>query len=347
MLSRLLRIRNPASGLDAGLAAREDLRPMTAPDRPVTVVFNPAAGRGRGREYADALRGHLEAAGVPVRLETTDPGRNVFAELPTEGLRAVVAIGGDGSLNEAVNGLNGADVPIGFGGTGTVNVATHELRLPDDPRALAGAILSGRTIRVPTLAVNGRRFLLFAEAGLLGAVVRDVNAWRSRSGKHGKLEFARYTLKHLPATWGRSLRVAIEGPDGSRVERRFSNVLVTRARLYGGTMPIPLSADREPGGPAPLERPDFEVVGYGSTTPLGHLALLTLANLRLLGPLRPLLQRSRWMEFHQGVRVRIEAGERADAIGVHADAETWAGPEALALPLEVVADGRSVSLIAG
>ena len=100
----------------------------------ICVIFNPSA---RG-EKAKKFRAHLEEAGYDWTLKpTTRPGaaRSLAAEAVREGYKTIVAAGGDGTLNEVLNGM--ADVPEGFNAArlgvlplGTINVFARELRLP-------------------------------------------------------------------------------------------------------------------------------------------------------------------------------------------------------------------------
>ena len=100
----------------------------------ICVIFNPSA---RG-EKAKKFRAHLEEAGHDWALKpTTRPGaaRSLAAEAVREGFKTIVAAGGDGTLNEVLNGM--ADVPEGFSTARlgvlplvTINVFARELRLP-------------------------------------------------------------------------------------------------------------------------------------------------------------------------------------------------------------------------
>src|SRR5262245_5046605 len=98
------------------------------------VIFNPAA---RG-EKAEQFRSHLAALSTRVGLKPTyapGTGRALASEAVREGYEVVVAAGGDGTLNEVVNGIG--DSPEGFQRVrlgvlplGTINVFARELRLP-------------------------------------------------------------------------------------------------------------------------------------------------------------------------------------------------------------------------
>lgn len=302
----------------------------------VLVVYNPVSGRGGGERFARELATRLEEHGRDVGLLATRADRDVFADVDVTGLEAVVVVGGDGSLNAAVGGLSALEVPIGFGGVGTVNVITLEVGLREDPRAVAELVVGARTARVPLLAANGHPWILFAECGFLGTIVRRANRWRERSGRHGKLEFVVSALRTLPLAWGRPLACRMTDVDGrDHGSRRFSNVLATRARCYGGNMPIPMD-----GVDLGAER--FQVVGFRSRTPVGHLLLLAVAGMRLLPLLRRPLEALGLVEVRSCIELDVDGPA---VVGVHVDAESELRGSTLSLPLHVGRSERSFELL--
>jgi diacylglycerol kinase (ATP) len=301
----------------------------------VVIVFNPVSGRGRSGRFAQELASALERRGRSVELVETRRDADVFEELEVEGLEAVVVLGGDGSANAAVNGLRSLTTPVAYGGTGTTNVLGLELELPREPEELAGLIAAGRTRTVPLPEANGRRWVMFAEAGFMGTVVRTLNRRRAGGGAHGRLEVLLSALSVLPRAWGRPLRARLETADGAVLERRYSNVLATRARRYGGVLPMPT-------GDVDLGSPRFRVIGCRTRTPLGHLAVLGLAACRLLERAAPLLERLGAIECTTCAVLDVD-GPASE--GVHVDAESEVGDVELALPLHVEATDRSLELI--
>jgi len=303
--------------------------------RPVLIVYNPVSGRGLGVRFAERLAEALTARGRAVERLETRSDVDVYRDLDTSAFDGIVVVGGDGSLHAAVNGLRSVDLPIGFGGTGTVNVLSLEASLTDDPERVADLYVAGRTARVPLLSANGRRWVLFTEAGFLGSVVRSVNRWRAASGKHGKLEFVASALRILPCSWGRPLLARYVTTSGERRERRYANVLATRARRYAGNMPLPMDG-------VGLGVPHFQLVGFRTRTPFGHLFLLSLAGMRLLPLARPLLSRLGLIDCVPCVSLEIEGPPEA---GVHVDAESEVGGDELGLPLSVGTTNASFELV--
>jgi diacylglycerol kinase (ATP) len=149
----------------------------------ICVIFNPVARGNKARRF----RRRLEAIGAQCALKaTTAPGdaRRLAAEAVQEGFELVVAAGGDGTVNEVLNGLG--DVPDGFARTrlgvlplGTVNVFARELGLPLRIERAWEVLQRGRETRIDLpcveFAANGvRRRQYFAQLAGAGMDARAI-----------------------------------------------------------------------------------------------------------------------------------------------------------------------------
>lgn len=300
-------------------------------DRPVLVLYNPRSGGGLGKRRAEEIARALEARDLGSSLRETCPEGSVLDDVGHEAFRALVVVGGDGTIHAAVQALPDLSLPVAFCGTGTINVLARERGLPSDAEGVASLVAAGRTAPIPVLQGNGRRFLLFAEAGWLAGAVRDVNGWRQRTGKHGKLEFARYGASRLCTSWGRPLAVRMLLADGSQRSGRFANVLATRARVYGGTMTLPLLGTRR----EPLEDERFTVFAQRMRTPVGNALYLAAGSARGMG-----LLSGGFVERHFVRELWVEG---PSSVGVHLDAESEGN--AFRLPLHVGPAGQTLHLI--
>ena len=79
---------------------------------------------------------------------------------------AVVALGGDGTVNEVLNGLDGSRVPLGIIPIGTANDFARQIGLPDDPDHAMDVILRRPAVRIDTASLNGRRFVNVSSGGV-------------------------------------------------------------------------------------------------------------------------------------------------------------------------------------
>jgi len=201
------------------------------------IILNPWAGRGMGRQKRVELENELRRLGIEhTVLETA--GRGGATELTyaalAQGYDHIAAAGGDGTINEVVNGLagRGDDTPaVGIVPLGTANVLAHELGLGFSAAAVARTMTAGRALLVqPGEAVNGagaRCFSLMAGAGFDAKVVAGVSAPLKR-----RLGRAAYVWRSLvEARRYRPVRYEVK-IDGVRHEA--SSVIVTRSRHYAG-----------------------------------------------------------------------------------------------------------------
>lgn len=205
------------------------------------ILANPVAGGGRSKAVAPRLATALRARGWEAEVYFTQRSGDAGARAAAtqdESWDALIAVGGDGTLNEVLNGMPDPTRRLGVLPVGTANVLACEYRIPKDPGRLADVIASGSTREHPIGVANGRRFLLFCGAGIDGAIVEEVA--RTRKGTLGKLKwlpsivriFVRWPQHRLRATFA----------DGSSLEG-LSSVLVTRVRDYGGVARLPKQVD--------------------------------------------------------------------------------------------------------
>jgi diacylglycerol kinase (ATP) len=143
----------------------------------LTVIANLSSGGGRTRHLERALN-TLRSAGASVELHVTDRPGHATELARQAGDRPVVAAGGDGTVNEVVNGLS-PGATLGVLPLGTVNVLARELGLPLSPEAAARRLLEGSRTRIDlgvARAGSGaeRRFVCMAGLGFDARVVESV-----------------------------------------------------------------------------------------------------------------------------------------------------------------------------
>lgn len=206
------------------------------PGASVLLIFNPTAGRRR-RGLVDAVVRRVQAEGWTVDVvETAAPGdARRYAEQCDARRYGVIAVaGGDGTINEVVNGLAARAAtapPLALVPLGTANVLAHELGLGSTASALAEAITAGREVLMHPGRASGtgrpRCFSLMAGAGFDAKVVAGVSSGLKR--RWGKIAYVWRSL--VEARRYRPVRYAVE-VDGVGYEA--ASVIVTRARHYAG-----------------------------------------------------------------------------------------------------------------
>jgi YegS/Rv2252/BmrU family lipid kinase len=219
------------------------------------IIYNPASGRSRRREdslklMVEQLGRHSIKATVYATEAAGDAGR-LAANAISNGDRIIIANGGDGTVNEVIQGMAGTDATLAIWAGGTANVAATDLGLPFAPKPLAEVIAAGKTKRV-SLGVarlggagsNSRYFMMFAGIGLDASICRGVNTRLKR--RTGELAFWVSGIQHLFRWQPEPFAIEI---DGSRFDAAFA--VIGKGKSYGGGFQITPHAR--------LEDPWFEV----------------------------------------------------------------------------------------
>ncbi len=197
------------------------------------LIVNPAAGQGRPQEALEALQTSLAPVlgGVVITRGPGDAQRAAQAAA-ADGYEAVLAAGGDGTVNEVVNGLlasgiSRAVLPLGLVPVGTQNVLAHELGLPADLDATLTLLRAGRTRRIDVGLAGDRHFVLMAGFGFDAQVVREV--LRPMKALLGPVAYAFATVGALATYRSTQVRLRL---DGEEVRSEAFLVVVANAASY-------------------------------------------------------------------------------------------------------------------
>jgi diacylglycerol kinase family enzyme len=215
-----------------------------APENPVVIIYNPVAGKLRRRsDLLERARDLLARRLGRVELLPT-PGPNGGAELARacigrEGARMIVAAGGDGTINEILNGMAGSGAGLGILPFGTANVLANELRMSLDPARVAAELPDyvPTDVAVGRLTGTGapRYFISMCGAGLDARIVAAVGPELKR--RLGKFSYWLGGFSQV----GRRLPEFEVVVDGERYTASF--VLACRVKNYGGDLEIARHAD--------------------------------------------------------------------------------------------------------
>ena len=273
---------------------------MTLPDstaftsatpRRVLVIHNPTAGRHKRRRLQEVV-GRLEHLGCTVTCRETGQrgdAEGFASHASPDHYDAVVAAGGDGTVNEVLNGLGEGcgGMALGVIPLGTANVLACEIGLdPKDIDQIARTIAYGPERLVHLGIANRRRFLLMAGAGLDAHVVAGVStALKRRTGKLA------YVVESLKQAVGYDFPKLTIRADGVEYEGRMA--VACKGRFYGG--PFIAAPDGS------LEAPKLDLcilpnsgvsgmLRYGLALPLGKLSelpevqVISARNIVITGP---------------------------------------------------------------
>ena len=242
------------------------------PTRRATLISNPKTGRynSRRRSIQD-VASRLESLGVAVDLQlTSGPGdaTEIAARAARDGSTEVIVAGGDGTINEAIQGLAGTEASLAIIPRGTGNVLARELGLPLDEESALAVVAKGKSRKIYLGVVidentnESRYFVLMAGIGLDASVVQGVQP--SLKKRIGRGAFWVSGLSHL-ANWNpQPFTLEI---NGDKYKATFA--AIGKAARYGGDLAI------TPG--ARLDQREFEVCIIETTSRVRYLKLLSHA----------------------------------------------------------------------
>ena len=189
----------------------------------VLIFGNPIAGRGQGQRIATRLAKRLASDGYGVQVVLKPPDTLSHDEILRPNVRAVVAIGGDGTLRSVVDRLvrecetaNCAIPPVLVVPLGTANLMGRHLGIKWETRtmeaAVSRAIQQRRTVEVDAARANGTLFLLIASVGFDAHVVHELARVRT-----GPIRYASYLLPAALAVKDYTYPSVTVTADGKRV----------------------------------------------------------------------------------------------------------------------------------
>lgn len=283
----------------------------------IKLIANPVSG-GDARHRIELARNALERCGSEVDLYLTlarGDARKAAAQALNEGYDRVVVAGGDGTLNEVVNGLASPALPIAFLPFGTVNVFALEAGIPDDLEAACTLAVTGSARPITLGRIDDELFLLMVSCGWDAEAVAQVNTGLKK--RIGRLAYAVSAMQVLCKKAPEPLTLVTA--DG-RQHCGFG-VVVSNCRYYGGRYVV-----------TPAASMFHDLLEVCLLRQGGRLGMLKIAlHLVLKRPLR-----EPFVEFFTCSSLQLQG----DLVAVQVD-----GDAGKSLPVKIEAVPRAVSMI--
>jgi YegS/Rv2252/BmrU family lipid kinase len=208
------------------------------------LIWNPIAGRGRAESRVKEFMHALEQRGHSIELVVTkaEGEARKLGETVSSDLDCIVIAGGDGTVNEVLNGLSDpSKVPLLHFPVGTANQLARTLGLPFEPQDLARIAEAGRVLRIDMGLVGDRRFLLLVSAGFDARVTELVK--ESRTDRLGYSGYVFPVLKALAHHQAQKVHVVID--EGERLSGY--QVMALKMSHYGGIFSLAEDARLDSG----------------------------------------------------------------------------------------------------
>ncbi len=290
---------------------------------PVLLLVNPAAGRGRSRSRVRDAVAALETVAPVLVRESAAPGdeTRIAASAEAQAARALVVLGGDGTVSHAARGLLAAAsaTPLAVLCAGTGNDLAKSLGTPShDPRALARCVAAGRTRPLDVGTIDGVPFVNAAGLGFDEAVLHDVRDPARAPWVRGAPRYVALAARQLFRYPGLA---GVRVPALPRAPGRWLLVVAANGQWFGGAFRIAPQAQVDNG--------TLTLVGVGDASPpvraalfaralrgahLGHPAVQTATGdaFTLTAPVPPAFEADG--EWHQAVGPTVTIGVRPGAL---------------------------------
>ena len=259
-------------------------RPAIDTDSPLQFVINAAAGSGEADTVRGAIETALTATGRRGDLLFCRGGdlAGVARKAAKQALAtrtAVVAVGGDGTINTVAQAAHAVGCAMGVVPRGTFNYFSRAQGIPDDIAEAARGLLDWAPQPVQVAAVNDRVFLVNASLGMYPDLLEDREAYKARFGRSRWVAFWAATTTLLRAQ--RKLRLQIE-QGGSARQVRALTLFVGNNRLQLeqlGLLPEPQAAR------SPVHAPEQGSLTAVMLRPIGTLEMIGLMMRGAMGTL--------------------------------------------------------------
>lgn len=239
-------------------------------NEPYLAIVNPAAGGGRCRKLLGPALDRLRAAGLDIVVQETNGPRQATAiagEAYAQGRRRFLAVGGDGTAYEIVNGLfpqaqAGEPPVLGFLPLGTGNSFLRDFG-HQDIEAAVQALIAGRTQPSDVIRLKHQQGTVYYINLLSVGFAADVNFMRARRfNRYGQLGYLLSIFTCLARLDRRPFPLSVEGEE-KLDDRRCLFLSFNNSKFTGGTMMIAPNAEVNDG-----------LIEYVRWGPIGRLGLL-------------------------------------------------------------------------
>ena len=197
--------------------------------RRIFIIFNPASGRKRTRFFHQILDALARTGCTFTISETLERGhaKTLACQVDPLAYDVIAVAGGDGTINEVINGLQGIQIPLAIIPLGTANVVAREIGQSFQPHKIAQTLAFGQARPVTVGLANNHRFLMMAGTGFDANVVAGVSlVIKKHTGPLAYvLEAIRQALFGNPSM----CEVSIDGKC-----RQATSVIVCNGSRYGG-----------------------------------------------------------------------------------------------------------------
>ena len=213
------------------------------PQQRILFIVNPVSGTRHSNSRCTAIEDLIDKDKFRYKIIETEfagHGKELALKAIEEGVDVVVAVGGDGTVNEVASALVGTDTRLGIVPTGSGNGLARHLKIPGSLKRSLRIINTGKSIPIDTATINGLPFVNIAGVGFDAFVAKKF----SRAPKRGFLSYLKITFSEYFTYKPKKYRMVI---DGHEVVRRALLVSFANSNQFGNNTSIDPAAELDDG----------------------------------------------------------------------------------------------------
>lgn len=285
----------------------------------VLFIVNPTAGKGKANGIAPLIEEVCNKADVEYKLVyTTKPGEGLELGLygAKEGFERIVAVGGDGTVNEVLNGIVGTSAALGVVPGGSGNDFIRSINESNDIEKLIYDNIYGNIIRADLGLCNGKNFINVASCGFDAMVVSETQKVKKMFS--GSIAYVVALVKTIFLYKGKAIKLTI---DNDVYEVKSLLTAIANGRYYGGGM--------LPAPKALINDGYFDICQIRQPSKLKMLLLFP-------GFMKGKHDKYREVSMYRGKKILLEASEK---LLVNIDGEVFEGKK---VEFEIIPGGINI-----
>ncbi|QZY55074.1 diacylglycerol/lipid kinase family protein [Crassaminicella profunda] len=211
----------------------------------ILFIVNPVAGKGNCDFVIGKIKEQMDFFHIPYKIKLTtrkNEAEEIAKDAVIKGYEKIVAVGGDGTIYEVVNGMIGSSASLGVIPSGTGNDFVRTVGIPNDLEKALNVIAYGKKVQIDCGKVNDRYFVNVASIGLDAEIVKETE--NIKKYLSGSWAYMGGLLKTLFSYKHKRVNMNI---DGSKKNKNITLVAVANGKYYGGGMKIAPMADIKDG----------------------------------------------------------------------------------------------------
>lgn len=286
----------------------------------VCFIINPVSGTGKWKGVEDNIKKYLHPSLIPIIHYTKYHGHaTIIAEDATENCSVIIAVGGDGIVNEAAAGILSTSAGLGIIPAGSGNAVANHFTIPHEQKEAIECINKMHFSTVDTALVNGLPFIAIAGTGF-DAEVADMFAKSKRRGFFSYLYLsAKKYFTYKPSEY-------IITVDGKEYRKKAFVISVANSSQYGNNAYIAPEASTKDG------LLDVSIIKPFSV-PVGVILMWRL--------FRKTLHHSPYVEIIRGKNIVIRKAKQGEKLCLHYDGE----PGGVVDSMKIAVQPRSLRIL--